>query len=220
MNPLMYTTVPYRVKKGENLTKIARQNNTDVQSILRVNPELTNPDRIFTGQEIRLPIPPELMGEMMPMGPRMNPMEMLGMQQVPLPDPSRMESHPMQPDPEQLMQQLGMGAMAGAAPMAAMAGPAMGGAAMGGLGRLATMAPRLPPAGRVDMPGMTRGAVPHGGGMPAMNNVRPVGPNPGADRAITQSALQQMLQHGRRQNMGPRGMDRIMPDPETLALIR
>lgn len=203
MEELMYNTVPYVVKKGDNLSKIARQNNRSVQELIRVNPEIRNPELIFPGQEIRLPIP----GGIQPMRP-FDPSAMMGQMQVPPPRDNPM-SHPMgQPDPEQIMRQLGMGAMAGAAPMAAMAGP---GAVMGGLGAMARAMPRMNPAGQVAQP-MFKGAVPHPGATRAMSNVRPypdVGGMP-ASQAAAQGALNQAA---RMRRMEPRGMDRVPFDP-------
>lgn len=44
----------YVVKKGDNLTKIAKAHKTTVSKILKVNPKL-NPNKIVVGQKITLP---------------------------------------------------------------------------------------------------------------------------------------------------------------------
>lgn len=49
-----YKENSYVVKAGDSLSKIAKANNTSTQSILKLNPEITNPDRIFVGQAIRI----------------------------------------------------------------------------------------------------------------------------------------------------------------------
>ena len=46
----------YRIKSGDNLTKIARNNDTTVQAIMRVNPELKNPNFIVAGCYIYIPM--------------------------------------------------------------------------------------------------------------------------------------------------------------------
>jgi hypothetical protein len=134
--------------------------------------------------------------------------------QVPPPRNNPM-SHPMgQPDPEQIMRQLGMGAMAGAAPIAAAAGPA----AMGGLGAMARAMPRMNPAGQVTHP-MFKGAVPHPGATQAMSNVRPYPMQGGmpASRAVAQGALSQAARMGR---MEPRGMSGTRFDPMSKFQVR
>lgn len=45
----------YKVKLGDNLSKIAKKANTTVEKILQLNPEIKNPNVIFVGQEIKLP---------------------------------------------------------------------------------------------------------------------------------------------------------------------
>lgn len=44
----------YRIKSGDNLTKIARQNGTTLQEILRLNPQIKNPNLIITGHNLIL----------------------------------------------------------------------------------------------------------------------------------------------------------------------
>ncbi len=45
----------YKVKLGDNLTKIAKKHNTTVEAILSINPQVKNPNIIFVGQEIKIP---------------------------------------------------------------------------------------------------------------------------------------------------------------------
>lgn len=44
----------HTVVKGDTLSKLARQNETTVQNILKLNPSITNPNLIRVGQRIRL----------------------------------------------------------------------------------------------------------------------------------------------------------------------
>jgi lipoprotein-anchoring transpeptidase ErfK/SrfK len=45
----------YKVKRGDSLYKIASICQTTVDAILRINPQIKNPSRIYTGQEIKIP---------------------------------------------------------------------------------------------------------------------------------------------------------------------
>lgn len=45
----------YYVQRGDTLRKIAAKFSTTVEAILRVNPQITNPNVIYTGQAIKLP---------------------------------------------------------------------------------------------------------------------------------------------------------------------
>jgi len=45
------------VQPGDTLTRIARQYNTTVEAILEANPEITDPNFIRVGQEIKIPAP-------------------------------------------------------------------------------------------------------------------------------------------------------------------
>lgn len=45
----------YTVKKGDWLSSIANANNTTVDELVKLNPNITNPNRIFPGQKIVLP---------------------------------------------------------------------------------------------------------------------------------------------------------------------
>ena len=49
----------YVVKPGDTLYLIAQRFGTTVNAILRLNPQITNPDLIFPWQEIRIPVAPE-----------------------------------------------------------------------------------------------------------------------------------------------------------------
>jgi len=51
------TTFDYVIQKGDTLSSIARANNTTVQAILAVNPQITNPNIIFVGRTIKIPCP-------------------------------------------------------------------------------------------------------------------------------------------------------------------
>lgn len=56
--PSSGTVVPgqsYIVQRGDTLRKIAERFGTTVESILQVNPQITNPNVIYTGQAITLP---------------------------------------------------------------------------------------------------------------------------------------------------------------------
>ncbi len=45
----------YRVRRGDNLYKIAKKFNVDFKDILRINRDLKNPNKIYVGQMIRVP---------------------------------------------------------------------------------------------------------------------------------------------------------------------
>jgi LysM repeat protein len=45
----------YKIKKGDNLTKIAKANNTTVAALLKENPKIKNPNLIYAGETIKLP---------------------------------------------------------------------------------------------------------------------------------------------------------------------
>jgi hypothetical protein len=48
----------YLIQKGDNLTKIAKNNNTTIDEILKSNPQITNRDLIYAGSKLTLPDPP------------------------------------------------------------------------------------------------------------------------------------------------------------------
>jgi LysM repeat protein len=50
-------TVTYVVKRGDTLGAIARSYNTTVATLLRLNPQIRNPNRLYIGQRIRVPAP-------------------------------------------------------------------------------------------------------------------------------------------------------------------
>jgi LysM repeat protein len=45
----------YKIKKGDNLTKIAKANGTTVQALLKANPNIKNPNLIYAGETIKIP---------------------------------------------------------------------------------------------------------------------------------------------------------------------
>ena len=45
----------YRIQKGDTLSKIAREFNTTVDKLLRLNPKIKNPDIIYAGDIIKVP---------------------------------------------------------------------------------------------------------------------------------------------------------------------
>ena len=45
----------YKIKKGDNLTKIAKANGTTVQELLKINPKIKNPNLIYAGETIKVP---------------------------------------------------------------------------------------------------------------------------------------------------------------------
>jgi LysM repeat protein len=200
---LKMNTVPYQVVRGDSLTKIARENNVDVQTLIRINPEIKNPDRIFPGQEIRLPIPREIMDMEQRTANEIPSQMMQRFGATPEADPSRYSHQAFEPDGEEMLRQGLMGAGAAALPMAAAAGPLAGGAMLGGLSR--AMPNMLNPAGRVAMPA-SKGAVNWPGAKPAMGNVRPLEGGLGAMQATARGMMNQQAQ---RPNIGPRGMSGV-----------
>ena len=54
--PPVSSGVVYYALKGETLRKIADKFNTSVDAILKLNPQITNPNLIYVGQAITLPI--------------------------------------------------------------------------------------------------------------------------------------------------------------------
>ena len=53
--PGNYAGMYHKVKKGETLTKIAQKLGTTVEALLHANPKITDPNKIYIGQKIRLP---------------------------------------------------------------------------------------------------------------------------------------------------------------------
>lgn len=50
-------TISHVVKRGDTLGGIARRYNTNVATLLRLNPQIRNPNRLYVGQRIRVPAP-------------------------------------------------------------------------------------------------------------------------------------------------------------------
>lgn len=50
-------TVIYVVQRGDTLGQIARRYNTNVPTLLRLNPQIRNPHRLAVGQRLRVPAP-------------------------------------------------------------------------------------------------------------------------------------------------------------------
>jgi len=55
----------YVVQPGDNLTKIAKMNNTTVSDILKMNPQIKNANKIYPGDEIKIvdtpPVTPDML---------------------------------------------------------------------------------------------------------------------------------------------------------------
>lgn len=49
--------IVYIIQRGDTLSSIARQHNTDISTLLRLNPQLSNPNRIVAGASILVPAP-------------------------------------------------------------------------------------------------------------------------------------------------------------------
>ena len=49
---------PYIVERGDTLSHLATSNNTDVDTLMRLNPDLTSPNKIYAGQTLQLPSTP------------------------------------------------------------------------------------------------------------------------------------------------------------------
>lgn len=49
----------YRVVSGDTMFEIAQRNGISLESLLRANPQITDPNRIFPGQEICIPVAPQ-----------------------------------------------------------------------------------------------------------------------------------------------------------------
>ena len=54
-NTTMYTS--YTVKKGDTLSTIAKKYNTTVEAIMQANPSIKDPNKIYVGQSILIPVP-------------------------------------------------------------------------------------------------------------------------------------------------------------------
>ena len=53
--PTQPQTQEYTIRPGDNLTKIAKQYGVTVADILKLNPQITNPNLIFSGNKLNLP---------------------------------------------------------------------------------------------------------------------------------------------------------------------
>lgn len=49
------TYYKYKIKKGDTLSRIARNAGLSVSELLKINPSIDNPNRIYAGDEIRIP---------------------------------------------------------------------------------------------------------------------------------------------------------------------
>lgn len=54
--PTEITFVDYTVKKGDTLSAIAKKYNTTVENIMKANPSIKNPNKIYVGQVIQIPV--------------------------------------------------------------------------------------------------------------------------------------------------------------------
>jgi LysM repeat protein len=157
------------IKPGDTLSSIAAEYGVKVRELIRLNPQIKNPNLIEAGESLSVPGNPQ--AHSMASDPY------AGMQA----DIDAALS-PNRPD-------MGEGAVEGAYPeeLLPLMKPLMGLGALGltkGIGALAGAAPRaLPRAGITT--GAVRGAVNHPGATTAISNVRPVdGMNPGAVKAM------------------------------------
>ena len=50
-------TTVYVVQRNDTLSAIARRHNTDISTLLRLNPDIQDPNRIRAGQRINVPVP-------------------------------------------------------------------------------------------------------------------------------------------------------------------
>jgi len=188
-------SIPYEVRKGDTIAAIARKNNTTVEAVKKFNPEIKNINRIFPGQEIRIPMSGGFSDFMSPEeGPSLLAQKIQSGLGQPAPtalgaltgdinfdNPANQRS--IQPSFD-AMQNFAGAVGAGMAPSAG----------MGALGGLARMMPRpLPPAGRVAMP-MSKGAVDWPGAAKTFSNVRPLNIPVGAERAMGVSARRALEQ--------------------------
>lgn len=50
------TFVDYTIKKGDTLSAIAKKYNTTIENIMKANPSIKNPNKIYAGQVIQIPV--------------------------------------------------------------------------------------------------------------------------------------------------------------------
>lgn len=53
--PTVPTTSSYLIKSGDTLSRIASTNNTTVAELMKINPQITNPNLIYAGKSLTLP---------------------------------------------------------------------------------------------------------------------------------------------------------------------
>src|SRR5690606_18229862 len=53
--PVIEKTQNYKIKSGDTLSGIARKYNTNIATIMKLNPSIKNPDIIVTGNKIKIP---------------------------------------------------------------------------------------------------------------------------------------------------------------------
>ena len=53
LNSNLRKEIEYKVKKGDTLSKIAKENNTTVEKLVKIN-NIKNPNLIYAGQKIRI----------------------------------------------------------------------------------------------------------------------------------------------------------------------
>jgi len=158
----------YTVRAGDTLWDVSEMYGVPLREIVRLNPQIKNPNVIQPGEEIDVPGKPMGVDEASNMDYMGHESDLAGMIARPGIGEGALESsHPELLAPG--IGQLGKLAAAGAT---------------NGLASLARAAPAALP--RAGMPGgMVKGAVNWPGAKPAMSNVRPVeGMNPGAVKAM------------------------------------
>jgi hypothetical protein len=55
VNGVNGNSVPYEIKRGDTLWKLALENNTTVEALLKLNPQIRDRNRIFAGRQMGLP---------------------------------------------------------------------------------------------------------------------------------------------------------------------
>lgn len=154
----------YTAIEGDNLWDIAERHGTTLREIIRLNPQIKNPELIKPGDDISVPGTAVGRNES-------SDLDYLGRELDSISRPGIEEGAVEGAYPEMLAPGLGqLGKLA-----------AIG--ATKGISALARAAPRGAVAGQIGQ--RFKGAVPHAGATPAMSNVRPAeGMNPGAVKAM------------------------------------